>query len=114
MWDRDEKTVARLVYTETRLSPNITAPVLAAYLSLVTGARISQSRTEIGQRSETEEHAKRLHPMWTDIYLSVLESTGQRPGSYTGKLDLPLKASMRSDAGDKNDYASPVGSHESQ
>jgi CHAD domain-containing protein len=96
--DRSEKTVARLVLTEARLSPTVTAPVLASYLSL---------RPVRGYRKAFRKLARDLNQnapvssLVEDIYLRGLDAIDQRPGSYSGKLDIRLEPSMRSDEATK-------------
>ena len=92
--NQDEKTVARLAYTQIGSSPGSRAPVLAAYLSLlpVRGypryARLLAERLiDIGE----------ICSIWEDIYSCALEKAGKEPGSYSGKLDLQLEPGMRSD-----------------
>ncbi len=96
--NKDEKTVARLVTTEARTLDEGSEFVLATYLSL---------RPVRGYPKYSRKLAKRLGrvgtktPMLEDLYFSALERTGQNPGSYSGKLNLKLKAKKRSDSSTK-------------
>ncbi len=94
----DEKTVARLVYTEVRTLDEDSELVLATYLSL---------RPVRGYPKYSRKLAKRLGragqkiSMTKDLYFSALEQAGKKPCSYSGKLNLRLKPKKRSDSSTK-------------
>ena len=96
--NKDEKTVARLVTTEVRTAGGESEAVLAAYLSL---------RPVRGYPKHARKLAKNLRragkvtAMTEDLYLSALKQAGKKPGSYSGKLNLRLKAKKRSDSSTK-------------
>ena len=96
--NKDEKTVARLVATEVRTLDGDSESIQAIYLSLrpVRGypkysRKLAKQLARVGQ----------VTPMLEDLYFSALERAGQKPGSYSGKLDLRLKAKKRSDSSTK-------------
>ena len=94
----DEKTVARLVTTEVRTAGEKNEAVLGTYATL---------RPVRGYPKYSRKLAKRLGrmgtetPMLEDLYFSALERADQKPGSYSGKLNLQLKPKKRSDASAK-------------
>lgn len=86
----DEKTVARFVYEEFRLKPDI----VSAYLTLkqVRGypgyfRTLVNRFNDMGFSTIGEE----------DIYLKILEAANQRPGDYSTKLKIQLDPNMRAD-----------------
>ena len=96
--NKDEKTVARVITTEVRTLDEESEPLLVTYLSL---------RPVRGYPKYSRKLAKRLGrvgtetPMLEDLYFSALERADQKPGSYSGKLNLQLKPKKRSDASAK-------------
>jgi CHAD domain-containing protein len=94
----DEKTVARLVYTEARTPDEESDSAPAIYLSL---------RPVRGYPKYARKLAKRLGragqatSLIEDLYLSALDRAGKKPGSYSGKLDLRLKPKKRADLSTK-------------
>jgi CHAD domain-containing protein len=96
--NKDQKTVARLIYTQVDLSPINGKPLLAAYLSL---------KPVRGYPKFARQLAKYLidfgvhTPKWADIYATALAAAGKQPGSYSSKLDIQLDAEMRSDDASK-------------
>ncbi len=96
--NKEEKTVARLVTTEARTAGEKNEAVLGTYATL---------RPVRGYPKYSRKLAKRLGrvgtetPMLEDLYFSALERADQKPGSYSGKLNLQLKPKKRSDASAK-------------
>jgi CHAD domain-containing protein len=96
--NRNEKTVARVVTTEVRTLDEGSERVLETYLSL---------RPVRGYPKYSRKLAKRLNragretPMLEDLYFSTLEQAGKKPGSYSGKINIQLKAKKRSDSSTK-------------
>jgi CHAD domain-containing protein len=89
--NRDEKTVARVVYEEIRSSPRRNAPVLMAYLwikPLQGYTRYAQTLAKrfkaAGLRIEKEE----------SLYFKTLATTGKEPGSYSAKMNIQLEPLM--------------------
>jgi len=96
--NKDEKTVSRLVTTEVRTLEGDSEPPLTTYISLqpVRGytkhsRTLAKRLSRIGQITSVPE----------DLYFSALERAGKKPGSYSGKLNLRLKAKKRSDSSTK-------------
>ncbi len=92
--NRDQKTVARLLYDEIRSTREKDSPVLAAFLWLqpVKGyskdlRSLSKRLNEAGFSSYEKE----------DIFFNALASVNIIPGSYSSKLDIKLDPDMRSD-----------------
>jgi CHAD domain-containing protein len=94
----DEKTVARLVYTEARTLDEENDPILATYFSL---------RPVRGYPKYSRKLAKHLRrsgqgtSLIEDLYARALMRAGKKPGSYSGKLNLRLKPKKRSDVSTK-------------
>ncbi len=87
--NKDEKTVARLVTTQVRSLAGKSEILLATYLSL---------RPVRGYPKYSRKLAKYLFragqetSMNQDLYFSALRRVGKKPGSYSGKLNIRLKA----------------------
>jgi len=94
----DEKTVARLVYTEVRTIGAISEPVLATYLSLRPVRGYSKYPRKLAKHLG---RAGQVTSMIKDLYFRALEQAAKKPGSYSGKLDLRLKPKKRSDLSTK-------------
>jgi CHAD domain-containing protein len=94
----DEKTVARLIMTETRMLDGEDATILVSYLSL---------RSVRGYPKYTRmlaRHLKQLPKVSSpidDLYHTALKLAGKKPGSYSRNLEPRLKPQMRSDAATK-------------
>ena len=96
--NRDEKTVARLVFEKFWTSRNKRGPALATHLSLrpVKGypkhsRNLAKSLKEAGLTICTEK----------EFYLNVLAAAGNEPGSYSAKVHIQLDPAMRSDQATK-------------
>ncbi|MGB3717503.1 MAG: CHAD domain-containing protein [Candidatus Promineifilaceae bacterium] len=94
----NDKTVARLVYTEARTFHPESDPVLATYLSLRSVRGYPKYSRKLAKHLG---HAGQVTSMIEDLYFSALEQAGQKPGSYSGKFDLRLKPNKRSDISTK-------------
>lgn len=92
--NKDEKTVARLVFTETIGADDAGMTALSAYLSLLS---VRGYPNNFRQFSEMIEQSGVRTSVWGDIFQTALETAGQTPGGYTSKLDLSLDPAMRSD-----------------
>jgi CHAD domain-containing protein len=94
----DEKTVARLVYTEAQTDGEDEDPLLASYISL----RPVRGYPKYARRlSKHLRRAGQATSMLEDLYFGALEQTGQKPGGYSGKLNLKLKPKKRADVSTK-------------
>jgi len=94
--NRDEKTVARFVFEEFRLKPDV--PTMSTHLTLkqVRGypglfRTLANKFNEMGFPTVGEQ----------DIYLNILETANQKPGDYTPKLKIRLDPNMRADEATK-------------
>jgi CHAD domain-containing protein len=94
----DEKTVVRLIYTEAQTFHPESDPVLATYLSLRPVRGYPKYSRKLAKHLG---HAGQVTSMIGDLYLSALEQAGQKPGSYSGKLNIRLKPKKRSDLSTK-------------
>ena len=96
--NRDEKTVARVLYEDLRSSGAKDAPALATHLWLkpVKGypkysRNIAKRFEEVGLTISKEK----------DIYFKALELADKKPGSYSAKVNIQLNPNMRSDEATK-------------
>ena len=96
--NRDEKTVARLVYEDLLSTVTKDAPVLGSHLWLkpVKGylkysRNLAKQFEEAGLTFQKEE----------DIYFKALEVADKQPGSYSAKVSIKLDPGMRSDEATK-------------
>jgi CHAD domain-containing protein len=94
----DEKTVARIIYTEVQPLNGGSEPVLATYLSLRTVRGYPKYPRKL---SKHLGHAGKKISIIEDLYFSALGQAGKKPCSYSGKLDLRLKPKKRSDLSTK-------------
>ena len=97
--NRDEKTVARLVYEDLRSSSVKNASALAknVWLKPVEGypkysRKLFKQFEKAGLSISKEE----------DIYFKALKLAGKKPGSYSAKVDIQLDPAMRSDEATKS------------
>jgi hypothetical protein len=94
----DEKTVARIVYEEIRLSRNQNAPVLMAYLWI---------KPVRGYLKYSQILAKRFKAAGLTIdkeeslYFKALAAASKKPGSYSAKVNIQLDPRMPSDEATK-------------
>ena len=94
----DKKTVARLTFSEVQTVTEEGEPFSVNYVSL---------RPVRGYPKYSRKLAKRLGRMGkvssiqSDLYFTALEQAGKKPGSYSSKLNLRLKAKKRSDSSTK-------------
>jgi CHAD domain-containing protein len=96
--NKDEKTVARLIFTELFAIPDNNAPALAAYLILRPVRGYPKFARQLAKRLGKSEQTLSLI---SDGYRRTLEAAGQTPGSYSSKLNLRLQPKMRSDEATK-------------
>ena len=92
--NRDEKTVARLVYTEARPSskgPNVES---AAYLSLLPVRGYAKHARTLAQDLGPGEPVTSVEE---SLFRNAVSAAGRSPGDYSAKLDLQLDPNMRSD-----------------
>jgi CHAD domain-containing protein len=92
--NRDQKTVARLVYDEIRSTREKESPVLAAYLWLQPVKGYSKYLRKLSKRLKEAGFSS---PEKEDIYFTALASVNKNPGSYSSKLAIKLVPKMRSD-----------------
>ncbi len=94
----NEKTVSRLHFEEFRLSSKRGDPIMTNYLRIqpVKGYRnFSQKLVGSLGRAGCRPYQKE------DVYFRVLEAAGEKPGSYSSKLNIELDPNMRSDEATK-------------
>ncbi len=94
----DEKTVARLVYTEVRTLDVDSEPSCGILFKPVASSWLSQILAKVGQRLA---RIPKVSSLIQDLYVTALEQAGKKPGSYSGKMDLRLKPKKRSDSATK-------------
>lgn len=92
--NRDEKTVARLLYTEARPVVDGSEQTATAYLTLQPVRGYSKYARQIAQELGPGQSLKSVD---ADIYETALAAAGHTPGSYSTKLGLHLEPEMRSD-----------------
>lgn len=88
----DDKTVARLDYTEAHSIVDGASQPLGSYLTLLPVRGYPRYVRQLSKRLTLVEPVSSLPG---DIYLRTLEANGRVPGSYSSKLDLSLKSEMR-------------------
>jgi CHAD domain-containing protein len=94
----DRKTVARLVYTEASPASDRVGTITGTYLTLLP----VRGYPNYARQLAVHFRQAGLAPAeWKDVYFTVLEAGGKRPGSYTSKPDFHLEPSMRSDLASK-------------
>lgn len=92
--NRDEKTVARIVYQETRSSQNQNAPLLMAYLWIEPVRGYSKYSQNLASRFKA---AGFTIDKEESLYFKALAATGKKPGSYSAKVNIQLDPRMPSD-----------------
>ena len=92
--NRDEKTVARLVYEDLRLSGAKDAPALATHLWLKPVKGYPKYSRDLAKRFEEAGLTIRNKE---DIFYKALEIVDKKPGSYSAKVNIQLDPDMRSD-----------------
>jgi CHAD domain-containing protein len=96
--NRDEKTVARLVYEEVRLVRRKNAPALTAYLRLQPVKGYTKDCQNITKRFDAAGFTALEKE---DIYFKAMDAADKSPGSYSSKLKIQLDPAMRSDEATK-------------
>jgi len=99
--DANTKTVARIVFTRVRSithDGSVDSPEIPAYLKLLPVRGYSKYTQQLVTHLE---QAGLIISCWKDLFLSVLEAVGEKPGSYSSKIDVQLEPSMRSDEATK-------------
>ena len=91
----DEKTVARLVYREVQTKDGEGGPGLVTYLSLLPVRGYPKYTRKLAKHFG---RIPRVASLIQDIFTSALKQAGKKPGSYSGKMNLRLKAKKRSDS----------------
>jgi CHAD domain-containing protein len=94
----DEKTIARLVYTQARFGADNSVPVTGAYLTLLPVRGYPKHARRLAKQLR---EAGLTPAAWIDVYFAALEAAGKRPGSYTSKPDFQLEPGERSDLATK-------------
>jgi CHAD domain-containing protein len=83
--NKDEKTVARLVYTELRPDASEKSPPLASFLT------VQPLRGYDNQARRLAAHLQKSLPVAPGnegVTFSALQAVGRTPGAYSGKLDV--------------------------
>ena len=96
--NQDEKTVARLVYEEIRLSRGKDAPVLATHFWLKPVRGYPKYSRNLAKRFEETGFTISKKE---DIYFKALEAVDKKPGSYTAKINIQLDPDMCSNEATK-------------
>lgn len=96
--NKDNKTVARLIFTELFASSDNDAPALATYLTLRPVRGYPRYARRLAKFLGESEQATAFY---ADVYRRTLEAAGQTPASYSNKLNLHLQPDMRSDEATK-------------
>jgi CHAD domain-containing protein len=96
--NRDEKTVARLVFEDLRASSAKDGPALGTHLWLQPVKGYPKYFRNLAKRFEEEGFAFRREE---DIYFKALEVVEKKPGSYSAKVNVKLDSGMRSDEATK-------------
>ena len=94
----DQKTIARLVYTQARFGADNGVPVASAYLTLLPVRGYPKHARRLAKQLR---EAGLTPAAWIDVYFAALEAAGKRPGSYTSKPDFQLEPGERSDLATK-------------
>ena len=92
--NKDEKTVARLVYKEIRPSRDKSEQVFAAHFCLKPVRGYPKYSRNLAKRLEKSGF---LTSEKDDIYFKAIEFADKNPGSYSSKLNIQLDPDMRSD-----------------
>ena len=92
--NRDEKTVARLVYEDLRSSGAKDAPALASHLWLKPVKGYPKYLRDLAKRFEEAGLTIRNKE---EIFYKALEIEDKKPGSYSAKVNIQLDPGMRSD-----------------
>ncbi len=97
--NRDEKTVARLVYEDLRSSSAKNASALATHLWLKPVKGYPKYSRNLAKRFEKAGLTIRKEE---DIYFKALKLADKKPGSYSAKVNIQLDPAMRSDEATKS------------
>ncbi len=89
--NRDEKTVARLIYEEIRPSRDIDATAVATYFLLKPVRGYLKHSRNLAKILEDAGFTKSKKE---GIYFKALEAVDKKPGSYDGKLKIQLEPDM--------------------
>ena len=90
--NNDEKTVARLVYSQVRATATENAPPLVSTLTLLPLRGYAKQARRL---AEVLQENLVLSPQREEFYFSVLRAVGKAPGVYAGKLDVRLEPDKR-------------------
>ena len=96
--NRDEKTVARLVYEDFWFKGTKDAPTLGTHLWLKPVRGYPKYSRNLAKQFEEAGIAFRKDE---DIYFKALEVADKKPGSYSAKVNIKLDPDMRSDEATK-------------
>ena len=92
--NKDDKTVARLLYTEAQSSDEGENAAFGSYLTIVPVRGYPKYARQLVRRLTL---GAPVSSMPAEIYFMTLEVNGRAPGSYSNKLDLSLEPEMRAD-----------------
>jgi len=92
--NHEGKTVARILHEEIRIPPDTDAPVLAETLWW------KPARGNMGESREVRKWLEKAgftaHER-EDVFSAAMKESGEEPGGYSTKPDIPLDPGMRSD-----------------
>jgi CHAD domain-containing protein len=94
----NQKTVARLVFTEAHTPDEAGVTPISTYLSLLPVRGYPKYARQLGEFIKQQGEPTSV---WEDVYQVALAAAGETPGSYTSKLDLYLDPDMRSEQATK-------------
>jgi len=92
--NHEGKSVAGILHVENRILPDADAPVLAEFLWW---------KPARGNAGDSREVRKRLEEAGftvdenEDVFFAAMKESGEEPGGYSTKPDIPLDPGMRSD-----------------
>lgn len=93
----DNKTVARLIYEEFRLSSGENAPALTAHIGAGSVKGYPKYCRHLTQRLQQTG----FKICREDVYFKALESVDKKPGDYSAKINLKLDPAMPSEEATK-------------
>lgn len=96
--DGDEKTVARLLYEEIRISPEEKSEALGKYLLVISVGGYRGYARDLGKQMEKRGFRPSQRD---DFYFHALRAAGRKPGDYSSKVNVELTPDMDADTATK-------------
>lgn len=90
--NKDEKTVAHLIYTEAHLGGDDEDTPHVTYLTV---RPLRGYGKQAGRVARYLQRSLNIDPTNEDIHIWALRSAGHTPGAYSGKLDVHLEPGMK-------------------